>query len=83
MIRSLSKIIMILALGVMLSMFGIVACKNPKSRGGHSNQIYSGYSGYSSQSAPAGHAPLPSTVILLGSGLVGLGLLGWKKRKKP
>ena len=83
MIRSLSKIIMILMLGVMLSMFGIVSCKKPKTSGGHSNQIYSGYSGLNDPVGPVGHAPLPSTVILLGSGLVGLGLLGWRKRNKP
>ena len=27
------------------------------------------------------HAPLPSTVLLLGSGLVGLGFLGWRKKE--
>jgi hypothetical protein len=26
--------------------------------------------------------PLPASVILLGSGLVGLGLLGWRRKKK-
>ena len=83
MIRSLSKIIMILALGVMLSMFGIVSCKKPKTSGGHSNQTYSGYSGLNDPVGPVGHAPLPSTLLLLGSGLVGLGLLGWRKRNKP
>lgn len=88
---------MILALGTIFTMPGIVSCKKSNSSGGTSHQTYSNptYSDqidpnqidsgsiYSGQAYHGGHAPIPSTLMLLGSGLAGLGLLGWRKRSKP
>ena len=76
--NSLAKIMMVLALGAIITMLGIASCKKSKSNGVISRQMNSG------QNYPVVHTPLPSTGLLLGSGLVGLGLLGWrKKRNKP
>lgn len=76
--NSLAKVMMVLALGTIIITLGIASCKKSKSNGVTSRQMYSG------QNYSGGHAPLPSTVLLLGSGLAGLGLLGWrKKRNKP
>jgi hypothetical protein len=73
----LSKVMMVLALGAITIMPGIVSCKKSKSSGVTSSQLYSG------QNFHGGQAPLPSTFLLLGSGLAGLGFLRWRKRNKP
>jgi hypothetical protein len=75
--NNLSKLMMALALGVIITLPGIAACKKSNSRGVISHQIYSG------QNYSVSPAPLPGTLTLLGSGLAGLGLMGWRKRKKP
>jgi hypothetical protein len=76
--NSLAKAMMVLALGVIISMLGIASCKKSKSNGVISQPMNSG------QNYPVVHTPLPSTGLLLGTGLAGLGLLGWrKKRSKP
>lgn len=78
--NNFSKLLLALALGAIITMTGIASCKKSKStsNGVISRQMSSG------QNYPVVYTPLPSTILLLGSGLAGLGLLGWrKKRKKP
>jgi PEP-CTERM motif len=78
--HNFSKLMMVLALGAIIAMPGIASCKKSKSNGVVSRQIYY------NQNYPTGnvgHAPLPGTLTLLGSGLAALGLIGWRKRKKP
>jgi hypothetical protein len=77
-----SKLMIALALGVLITLPGIAACKKSNSSGVTTRQIYPAPN-YSGQNNNVGHAPLPGTLTLLGSGLAGLGLIGWRKRKKP
>ena len=76
--KNLSKLVMVLALGAIITLPGIAACKKSNSSG-----VIISHQTYSGQNDPVGPAPLPGTLTLLGSGLAGLGLMGWRKRKKP
>jgi hypothetical protein len=80
--RSLSKVMMVLALGGIMTMPCIISCKKENPNGFSSQQIYAGPFP-SNQRVNGGQVPLPSTLLLLGSGLAGMGLLGWRKRKNP
>jgi hypothetical protein len=80
--NNLSKLVIVLALGAIITMPGIASCKKSNSGGTTTRQIYPGPN-YSGQDNHVGHAPLPGTLTLVGSGLAGLGLMGWRKRKKP
>jgi hypothetical protein len=75
--HNFSKLMMVLALGALIILPGIASCKKSRSNGVIYRQTYSG------QNHPINPAPLPGTITLLGSGLAGLGLIGWSKRKKP
>ena len=80
--NNFSKLMMVLALGAIIAMPGIVSCKKSKSGGVTTHQIYPAPN-FSGENNNVGHAPLPSTLLLVGSGLAGLGLIGWRKRKNP
>jgi len=75
--RILSKLLMVLALGAIMTMPGIMSCKKSSPGGTTSTQIYP------AQDFHGAHAPIPGTLVLVGSGLAGLGLLRWKKGSKP
>jgi hypothetical protein len=78
----LSKVMLVMALGAIITLPGIVSCKKSNPGGTTTHQISSGPS-YSGQDVHVGHAPLPGTLLLVGTGLAGLGLLRWKNRAKP
>jgi hypothetical protein len=78
----LSQIMLVMALGAIITMPGIISCKKTPLREVTTRQIYPDPN-YSSQGLQGGHAPIPGTLLLVGSGLAGLGLLRWKKRSKP
>ena len=78
----LSKVMIVMALGAIITMPGIVSCKKSNPGGTTTTQIYPSPN-YSGQDSQGGHAPLPGTLLLVGSGLVGLALLRWKNRSKP
>ncbi|OGR24689.1 MAG: hypothetical protein A2139_13010 [Desulfobacca sp. RBG_16_60_12] len=78
----LSKFLIVMALSAIITMPGIVSCKKSNPGGTTSHQIYPGPN-YAGQDFQGGHAPIPGTLLLVGSGLAGLGFLRWKKRSKP
>ena len=78
--NSLGKVMAVLMLGAIITTLGIASCKKSKSHGFTSQPMYVGENYAGGQA----HAPLPSTILLVGSGLAGLGLMGWRKnRNKP
>jgi hypothetical protein len=78
--NTFSRVMVVLALGALITLPGITSCKKSESNGVVSRPIYYNQN---YRTGNVGHAPLPGTLTLLGSGLAALGLLGWRKRKKP
>ncbi len=75
--KPLSKIVMVLALGAVMSLPCIMSCKKSQP------DIFARHQMYSRQdNNSVTHTPIPGTLVLLGSGLAGMGFLGWRKRNK-
>jgi hypothetical protein len=79
----------ILALGTVLSLSGISSCKKPAPRESDISQFYSfrymdpGQDLYLGDAlASRGHAPIPGTLLLFGSGVAGMAWFGWRRRTK-
>jgi hypothetical protein len=79
--KNMYKLVVPLALGALITFSGIPACKKPSQGNTLSTTQHEAPISLNSVSQP-GHAPVPSTILLLGSGMAGMGLLAWRKRKK-
>jgi hypothetical protein len=80
--KTLSRVMIILALGTLISLSGISSCKKDQ-------QYRVSQLGTSSFAPDPGsnfqggnHTPIPGTLLLLGSGVAGMALFGWRKRTK-
>jgi PEP-CTERM motif len=85
--KPLSKIMVALALGVVLGITGISSCKksqqsSPSSKT-YSNPFQPGENFTAGDNFHVSQTPVPSSLLLLGSGVAGIALLRWKTRTKP
>lgn len=72
----------LLALGAVMSLSGISSCKKNQPIG-RSDIEMSSFAVDSEQNFPARHhTPIPSTLLLLGSGVAGMAFWGWRRRAK-
>ena len=79
--KTLSHVMILLALGTVISLSGISSCKKQQLPAANEYQS-SPFALDQDQNFHAGHAPIPGTLLLLGSGVAGMALLGWRRRTK-
>lgn len=74
----------LLALGAVMSLSGISSCKKNQPVSQPNSQVQSlaldPASNFQALDPP--HTPVPSTLLLLGSGVAGMAFFGWKRRTK-
>jgi hypothetical protein len=80
--KTLSHLMMLLALATVLSLSGISSCK--KDQQSRVSQL--GTSSFAPDSGSnfqgGNHTPIPGTLLLLGSGVAGMAFFGWRRRTK-
>lgn len=80
----------LLALGIVMSLSGISSCKKPAPPDPEIRQFFAFRAMdmdpdpniYVGALDPPGHAPIPGTLLLFGSGVAGMAFLGWRRRSK-
>ncbi|MHB9072258.1 MAG: hypothetical protein ACYC6G_01905 [Desulfobaccales bacterium] len=78
----------ILALGTVISLSGISSCKKPAPMDSAMKQRLFGPvdlpldQGQNFYGGSPGHAPIPGTLLLVGSGVAGMAWFGWRRRTK-
>jgi hypothetical protein len=86
--KTLSHLMIFLALGAVMSLSGISSCKKPAPPDPGYERIFGLGSmpmdpkqNFSVSGAPS-NAPIPGTLLLFGSGVAGMAWFGWRKRTK-
>jgi hypothetical protein len=79
--KTITNIMMLLALGAVMSLSGIPACKKDRQDNVFDRPAYD-IPLDSNANFQGTHTPVPGTLLLLGSGVAGMALLGWRRRTK-
>jgi hypothetical protein len=80
--KTLSHVMILLALVTVISLSGISSCKKQRLPAANEYQSSSFVLDPDQNFHGGSHAPIPGSLLLLGSGLVGIALFGWSKRTK-
>ncbi|MFZ5448256.1 MAG: hypothetical protein ACOZFS_06420 [Thermodesulfobacteriota bacterium] len=82
--KPLSKYLMVLALGAVITLPGIAGCKKTRTDPRAGQILYQRHNLHSYQLNQANqvHTPIPGSLLLVGSGVAGLAILRWRKRIK-
>lgn len=80
--KTLSYVMVLLILGVLMSLSGISSCRKNQAIGSNDSQIQALPLDPVQNLPVSGHVPIPSSLLLLGSGMAGMIFAGWRKRTK-
>lgn len=80
--KTVAHIMMLLALGAVISLSGIPACKKEGEPNVFTKRNYQSPMNQEQNFSAGNHTPIPGSILLFGSGVAAMAWLGWRKRSK-